>query len=163
MSKIIYPGTFDPITRGHEDLIRRASMHFDQVVIAIATSQNKAPYFSLSERLELARQALSHYKNVEVKAFSGLLAHFMEQENADLILRGIRAVADFDYEFQMAGMNRTLMPQVETIFMLPNNQHQFISGTFVREIAQMGGDISQFVNPIVAQALYQKVQAQFKQ
>ncbi len=153
----IYPGTFDPFTRGHEDLVRRASLLFDKVVVAVADSSGKAPIFTLEERVEIARQVLSPFPNVEVTGFNGLLMNFLKTRNARLILRGLRAVSDFEYEFQMAGMNRKLFPDVETVFLTPADEYMFISATMVREIARMGGDVSKFVQPAVNERLLQKV------
>lgn len=141
----VYPGTFDPFTRGHEDLVRRASNIFDELVVGVAQSPNKRPFFALEERIHIAREVLGHYPNVRVEGFSGLLKDFVRKNNARVIVRGLRAVSDFEYEFQMAGMNRYLLPDVETMFLTPSDQYQFISGTFVREIAQLGGDVSKFV------------------
>jgi pantetheine-phosphate adenylyltransferase len=157
MNKAIYPGTFDPITRGHEDLVRRASTLFDGVVVAVADSRGKKPFFPLDERVEMAREVLSPYANVEVCGFSGLLRDFLIQKHARVIVRGLRAVSDFEYEFQMAGMNRTLIPDVETIFLTPSDQYQFVSATIVREIAVLGGDVAQFVHPVVVTHLQAKV------
>ena len=157
MQKVIYPGTFDPITRGHEDLVRRAARLFDQVVVAVAESSAKKPYFSLQERVEMAQEVLSDCINVKVMAFSGLLMNFLHRENARVILRGLRAVSDFEYEFQMAGMNRSMYPDVETLFMTPAEQYMFISATMVREIALLGGNADTFVHPLVAQRLLGKM------
>ena len=154
----VYPGTFDPLTRGHEDLVRRASKLFESLVVAVADSRGKNPIFSLDERLAIAREALGHYPNVEIVGFSGLLVKFVQQQKADVVIRGLRAVSDFEYEFQMAGMNRHLMPDVETVFMTPTDQYQFISGTLVREIALMGGDVSKFVAPSVQNWLRKKLE-----
>ncbi|WP_332670067.1 pantetheine-phosphate adenylyltransferase [Aromatoleum sp.] len=153
----IYPGTFDPFTRGHEDLVRRASLLFDKVVVAVAESSGKAPIFTLEERVEIAREVLSPFPNVEITGFNGLLMNFLKARNARLILRGLRAVSDFEYEFQMAGMNRKLFPDVETVFLTPADEYMFISATMVREIARMGGDVSKFVQPMVNERLLQKV------
>jgi pantetheine-phosphate adenylyltransferase len=157
MIKAVYPGTFDPITLGHQDLVRRAAALFDQVVVGIAASEAKRPFFQLEERMRLAREVLKPYRNVTIKGFRGLLMDFVRAQEARVILRGLRAVSDFEYEFQMAGMNRNLYPDVETVFLTPAEQHQFISATIVREIATLGGDVSKFVQPLVARALAQKV------
>ncbi|HEX2520147.1 MAG TPA: pantetheine-phosphate adenylyltransferase [Castellaniella sp.] len=156
MITAVYPGTFDPLTRGHEDLVRRAANLFDQVVVGVAQSQNKRPFFTLEERLEIAEEVLGHYPNVRVRSFSGLLKDFVRDQSARVIVRGLRAVSDFEYEFQMAGMNRHLLPEVETLFMTPSDQYQFISGTIVREIAILGGDVSKFVFPSVERWLHTK-------
>ncbi len=152
----IYPGTFDPLTRGHEDLIRRSAKMFDTVIVGVADSRNKKPFFTLDERVAIAQEVLGHNSNVKVIGFSGLLKDFVRENNGNVILRGLRAVSDFEYEFQMAGMNRYLMPDIETMFMTPSDQYQFISGTIVREIAALGGDISKFVFPSVDQAVKAK-------
>ena len=149
MTVAVYPGTFDPFTRGHEDLVRRASSIFTKLIVGVADSKNKRPIFTLEERIEIAKEVLSHYPNVEIAGFSGLLKDFAREHSARVIVRGLRAVSDFEYEFQMAGMNRYLLPDVETLFLTPSDQYQFISGTFVREIALMGGDVSKFVFPSV--------------
>jgi len=149
VKKAVYPGTFDPVTRGHEDLVRRAARLFDHVVLAVADSRAKRPFFSLEERVEMARTVLADCGNVTVLGFSGLLMDFMRQQHARIILRGLRAVSDFEYEFQMAGMNRQLYPDVETVFLTPAEQYMFISATMVREIATLGGDVAPFVNPAV--------------
>lgn len=145
----VYPGTFDPLTRGHEDLVRRAASLFDRVVVAIAESRKKGPFFSLEERVALAKTVLGDLDNVEVVGFDGLLMQFMLDNKAQVILRGLRAVSDFEYEFQMAGMNRRLYPEVETVFLTPGERHMFVSATMVREIARLGGDVSSFVSPHV--------------
>jgi len=157
MLKAVYPGTFDPLTRGHEDLVRRASKLFDRVVVGVADSQSKGPFFSMQERVEIAQEVLGHYPNVEVCGFQGLLKDFVRNHDAKVIIRGLRAVSDFEYEFQMAGMNRYLLPDVETIFLTPSDQYQFISGTIVREIASLGGDVSKFVFPSVEKWLLQRL------
>jgi pantetheine-phosphate adenylyltransferase len=157
MLKAVYPGTFDPMTRGHEDLVRRASKLFDQVVVGVADSRSKRPFFSMEERVSIANEVLGHYPNVEVCGFTGLLKDFVRSHDAKVIIRGLRAVSDFEYEFQMAGMNRYLMPDVETIFLTPSDQYQFISGTIVREIALLGGDVSKFVFPSVEQWLKKRL------
>ncbi|BEI37928.1 pantetheine-phosphate adenylyltransferase [Polynucleobacter sp. HIN7] len=161
MTIAVYPGTFDPFTRGHEDLVRRASSIFTKLIVGVADSKNKRPTFTLDERIEIAKEVLSHYPNVEIAGFSGLLKDFAREHSARVIVRGLRAVSDFEYEFQMAGMNRYLLPDVETLFLTPSDQYQFISGTFVREIALMGGDVSKFVFPSVEKWL-QKKNAQIK-
>jgi pantetheine-phosphate adenylyltransferase len=148
MNKAVYPGTFDPITRGHEDLVRRATRLFDHVVVAVASSRSSA-FFSVEERVEMAKDVLANYANVEVVGFSGLLMDFLREHGVRIIVRGLRAVSDFEYEFQMAGMNRNLYPDVETVFLTPGEQYMFVSATMVREIASMGGDVSPFVNPII--------------
>ena len=157
MVAAVYPGTFDPLTRGHEDLVRRASGLFDRLIVGVADSKAKRPFFSLEERLDIAREVLGHYPNVEVEGFSGLLKDFVRRHDARVIVRGLRAVSDFEYEFQMAGMNRYLLPDVETLFLTPSDQYQFISGTFVREIALLGGDVSKFVFPSVEKWLAKKI------
>ncbi|MFT4173592.1 MAG: pantetheine-phosphate adenylyltransferase [Rhodocyclaceae bacterium] len=156
---VVYPGTFDPLTRGHEDLVRRAAGMFDHVLVGVAKHSGKNPIFTLDERVELAREVLSVYPNVEVQAFSGLLIEFVRSRNAHIILRGLRAVSDFEYEFQMAGMNRRLHPDVETMFLTPGEEFMFVSATMVREIGLLGGDISTFVQPVVAERIRQKVLA----
>ncbi|MDW8469477.1 MAG: pantetheine-phosphate adenylyltransferase [Burkholderiales bacterium] len=160
MIRAVYPGTFDPLTRGHEDLVRRASRLFDHVVLGVADSRAKRPFFSLEERVEIARAVLADLANVTVVGFSGLLAAFVRAQGARVVLRGLRAVSDFEYEFQLAGMNRALYPDLETVFLTPGEQHMFISATLVREIAQLGGDVSKFVHPTVRERLLAKVQAQ---
>jgi pantetheine-phosphate adenylyltransferase len=149
MAIAVYPGTFDPLTRGHEDIVRRAAKIFGHLIVGVADSRSKKPFFSQDERITIAREVLGQYPNVEVAGFSGLLSDFVRKQNASVIVRGLRAVADFEYEFQMAGMNRYLLPDVETIFMTPTDQYQFISGTLVREIALFGGDVGKFVFPSV--------------
>ncbi|MFM7049874.1 MAG: pantetheine-phosphate adenylyltransferase [Polynucleobacter sp.] len=156
MTVAVYPGTFDPFTRGHEDLVRRASSIFTKLIVGVADSKNKRPIFTLEERIEIAKEVLSHYPNVKIAGFSGLLKDFAREHSARVIVRGLRAVSDFEYEFQMAGMNRYLLPDVETLFLTPSDQYQFISGTFVREIALMGGDVSKFVFPSVEKWLHKK-------
>ena len=152
----VYPGTFDPMTRGHEDLVRRASNIFDELVVGVAHSPNKRPFFSLEERIGIAREVLGHYPNVRVEGF-GPAQGLRAQEQCARDRAGLRAVSDFEYEFQMAGMNRYLLPDVETMFLTPSDQYQFISGTFVREIAVLGGDVSKFVFPSVERWLQQKI------
>ncbi len=153
----IYPGTFDPLTLGHEDIIRRAAQLFDHVVLGVAESLGKKPIFARDERMEVAREALADLSNVSVVGFSGLLVEFAKTHHAKIVVRGVRSVTDFDYEFQMAGMNRQMMPELETIFMTPSEQHQYVSGTLVREIARMNGDIERFVAPTVAKRLRAKL------
>ncbi|THF63791.1 pantetheine-phosphate adenylyltransferase [Pseudothauera nasutitermitis] len=155
--KVVYPGTFDPLTRGHEDIVRRASELFDQVVVGIAQSTGKSPIFTLEERVELATEVLAPFSNVKVVGFDGLLMNFLRAQDARLILRGLRAVSDFEYEFQMAGMNRKLFPDVETVFLTPSEEYMFISATMVREIARLGGDVSKFVQPAVDARLRRKL------
>jgi len=158
MRRAVYPGTFDPLTRGHEDIVRRAAMLFDEVVLAVADSRGKRPFFTGQERVEMAREVLAQYPNVSVLGFNSLLRDFVLAQNAQVIIRGLRAVSDFEYEFQMAGMNRSLIPNVETIFLTPGEQYMFISATIVREIAVFGGDVAKFVPPAVARRLADKVQ-----
>ena len=160
MIKAVYPGTFDPLTRGHEDLVRRASTLFDALIVGVADSKAKRTFFTLQERVEMARESLGGLKNVQVVGFSGLLIEFIRQHGARVVLRGLRAVSDFEYEFQLAGMNRSLYPDFETIFLTPSEQHMFISATLVREIALLGGDVSKFVDPRVEARLKQKVLSQ---
>jgi len=154
--KVVYPGTFDPFTRGHEDLVRRTARLFDSVIVAIADSESKRPYFSTDERIAMAREVLRAFPNVEVIGFSSLLMDFVQSQGAQAIVRGLRAVSDFEYEFQMAGMNRNLYPDVETLFLTPDEKYMFISATIVREIARFGGDVSKFVHPHVAEQLRRK-------
>jgi pantetheine-phosphate adenylyltransferase len=156
-TRAVYPGTFDPITNGHEDLVQRASRLFDEVVVGVAHSQAKRPFFSLDERLTIAQQVLAPNKNVKVCPFSGLLSDFLKEQDASVILRGLRAVSDFEYEFQMAGMNRRLNPGVETLFLTPSDKYLFLSATIVREIAVLGGDVTAFVNPITAARMREKI------
>lgn len=159
MLKAVYPGTFDPITRGHEDLIRRASRLFDEIIVAIAENRNKTPFFSLDERVDIAREVLADIPGVKVEGFCSLLIDFAARHEAHIVLRGLRAVSDFEYEFQLAGMNRNLKPDIETIFMTPSDQYMFISSSMVREIARLGGDVSPFVHPLVKQRLNAKISA----
>lgn len=150
---IVYPGTFDPLTRGHEDLVRRALNLFDGVVLAVADNVPKQPFFSLEERVKIAEQVLSDLPGVRVVPFSGLLVDFVRAQGAHMVLRGLRAVSDFEYEFQLAGMNRRLDPELETVFLTPAEQHMFVSASMVREIARLGGDVRPFVHPLVATRL----------
>jgi pantetheine-phosphate adenylyltransferase len=159
MLTVVYPGTFDPFTRGHEDLVRRAAKLFGKVIVGVADSAAKQPYFTAAERVDMVREVLATYANVEVTSFSGLLMDFVHERGARAVLRGLRAVSDFEYEFQMAGMNRNLFPEVETLFLTPSEQYTFISATIVREIAKFGGDVSGFVHPAVLARLKAKVSA----
>ena len=158
----VYPGTFDPITLGHEDVVRRAAQLFDHLVVAVAEGHHKKPHFSLCERMLMAEQAVAKFGNVSVKSYGGLLRDFVVQCGAKAMVRGLRAVTDFDYEFQLAGMNRRLIPDVETVFLTPGDQFQFISSSFVREIALLGGAVNEFVAPHVLQRLQQKVSESMK-
>jgi pantetheine-phosphate adenylyltransferase len=153
----VYPGTFDPMTLGHEDLMRRACGLFDKLLLAVAAGHHKRTMFTIDERIDIAKEIAQPYSNVEVVAFRGLLRDFVVANGGKVVVRGLRAVSDFEYEFQMAGMNRQLMPEVETIFMTPSDQFQFVSGTFVREIAMLGGDVSKFVAPSVLRRLHERV------
>jgi len=159
MIRAVYPGTFDPLTRGHEELVRRAATLFETIVLGVADSRTKRPFFTLQERIDMARTALANLANVTVVGFSGLLIDFARKQGARAIVRGLRAVSDFEYEFQLAGMNRNLNPDVETIFLTPSEQHMFISATLVREIALLGGDVSKFVHPLVGAKLAAKVKS----
>jgi pantetheine-phosphate adenylyltransferase len=153
MLTVVYPGTFDPFTRGHEDLVRRAARLFDRVVVGVAAGEAKRPMFTLDERVAMAREVLADAANATVVGFDTLLMKFVEAQGARAVLRGLRAVSDFEYEFQMAGMNRRLWPEVETLFLTPSEQYMFVSATIVREIARFGGDVSDFVHPAVAARL----------
>ena len=155
----VYPGTFDPMTLGHEDVIRRATQLFDRVIVAVAAGHHKKSLFTMQERVEMARSALAPYPQVTVESFSGLVRDFVVARGAKAMVRGVRAVTDFDYEFQLAGMNRHLMPEVETVFLTPSDKYQFISSTFVREIAVLGGEVDKFVSPLVQQRLAEKVRS----
>ena len=157
MIRAVYPGTFDPLTRGHEDLVRRASRLYEWLILGVADSRAKRTFFTLQERVAMAREVLGDLKNVEVVGFDSLLTDFVRSQNARVVLRGLRAVSDFEYEFQLAGMNRSLYPDLETVFLTPSEQHMFISATLVREIALLGGDVSEFVHPTVAKKLKAKV------
>ena len=156
MTIAVYPGTFDPMTRGHEDIVRRAAGIFGRVVVGVSDSRAKT-LFTLDERIEIMREVLAAYPNVEVAGFSGLLRDFVLGLGARVVVRGVRAVSDFDYESQLAGMNRHLMPEVETIFMTPSDNYQFVSATLVREIAMLGGDVGKFVSPLVLKRLSAKL------
>ena len=152
----IYPGTFDPITNGHIDLVQRAAKMFDHVIVAIATNSKKNPKFSLEERIDMAEKVLSDCTNVRVKGFQELLVDFAKQENARILIRGLRAISDFEYEFQLASMNRNLAPDIESLFLMPADEYSFISSSLVKEVASLGGDISNFVHPLVNDALKAK-------
>lgn len=156
MTIAVYPGTFDPITNGHSDLIARAAVLFDKVVVAVARNPGKSPAFDLPRRVALATEVLSHLDNVEICSFSSLLVDLARAQQADVILRGLRAVSDFEYEFQLAGMNRRLAPDLETLFLTPAEQYAYISSSLVREIAALGGDVSSFVHPSVQIALTER-------
>lgn len=158
MKTIVYPGTFDPVTNGHIDLVERASRLFDKVVIGIASSQRKSPLFTIEERIELASECLQHVPNVEIHGFDCLLVNFVSDCNADAIVRGLRAVSDFEYEFQLANMNRALSPDIESIFLTPSEKFSYISSSLVREISSLKGDVSQFVPSNVAKALAARLQ-----
>ena len=153
MKTVVYPGTFNPITNGHRDLIERAATIFDRVIVAVGTSKLKSTYAPLDKRVEITKKVLADISNVEVTGFDGLLTEFVKQQGSNLILRGLRTVADFEYEFQLVAMNRVLAPDIETIFLAPSEEHSCISSTLVREIAAYGGDISAFVSPIVVKAM----------
>ena len=153
----VYPGTFDPMTLGHQDLMARASRLFERLIVAVAAGHHKRSMFTLDERLDIASQLAHAHANVEVLPFRGLLSDFVLHNGGRVVVRGLRAMSDFDYEFQMAGMNRHLMPEVETLFLTPSDQFQFVSGTFVREIATLGGDVSKFVAPLVLARLQERV------
>ena len=159
MIKAVYPGTFDPLTRGHEDLVRRAGSLFGSLILGIADSKAKRTFFTLQERVDMAREVLADVKNLQIVGFKGLLIDFVRKHDARVVLRGLRAVSDFEYEFQLAGMNRNLYPEMETIFLTPSEQHMFISATLVREIAALGGDVSKFVHPLVRERLAAKVKS----
>jgi pantetheine-phosphate adenylyltransferase len=155
----VYPGTFDPMTLGHEDVIKRACRLFDRVIVAVAAGHHKKALFTLQERIDMARDVVAEFPQVTVEGFSGLVRDFVVARGAKAMVRGLRAVTDFDYEFQLAGMNRSLMPEVETVFLTPVDKYQFISSTFVREIATLGGEVDKFVSPIVQQRLIEKVRS----
>jgi pantetheine-phosphate adenylyltransferase len=155
----VYPGTFDPMTLGHEDVIRRASQLFSKVIVAVAAGHHKKAMFTLAERIDMAREVVKPFPQIEVESFSGLLRDFVVARGAKAMVRGRRAVTDFDYEFQLAGMNRSLMPEVETVFLTPSDKYQFISSTFVREIAVLGGEVDKFVSSHVQQRLMEKVRS----
>ncbi len=152
----VYPGTFDPITNGHSDLIERASRLFDHIIVAVAANPGKAPTFTVNERVNMARTVLSHLDNVAVCSFDTLLVDFVKKSGAQVILRGLRAVSDFEFEFQLAGMNRKLSPEIETMFLMPAEQYAYVSSSIVREVAVLGGDVSEFVHKDVCNALLRK-------
>jgi pantetheine-phosphate adenylyltransferase len=156
MRAAVYPGTFDPITNGHQDLVKRAARLFDRVIVAVARQTTKGTVFGLAQREAMARDVLEGLDNVSVVSFDGLLMDFARQQGASVVLRGLRAVSDFEYEFQLAGMNRTLAPEIETLFLTPAEKYTFISSSLVREIARLGGDVSEFVHPAVRRALADK-------
>ena len=149
----VYPGTFDPLTNGHVDIIQRALRLFDRVIVAVAESRGKTPLLSYQARIDLAKQSLSQYQNIDVIGFNGLLTDFLKAHHASIVIRGLRAVSDFEYEFSLAGMNRKLMPEIETIYLMPSDEYMFVSSSFVREVAQLGGDVSRFVPKAVLNAL----------
>jgi pantetheine-phosphate adenylyltransferase len=155
----VYPGTFDPITLGHEDIVHRAANLFDELIVAVAGSTNKSTLFSLEERVELAKSGFKKASNIKVMGFSGLLMQFVQDQGAQMVIRGLRATSDFEYEFQLAGMNRKLFPQFETLFLTPSEQFMFISSSLVREVATLNGDIHAFVSPAVEAAIKQKLGA----
>ena len=155
----VYPGTFDPMTLGHSDVVRRAAQLFDQVVVGVASAHHKKTMFTLEERIGMAREVMHDQPNVVIESFSGLLRDFVVGRGAKVVIRGLRAVTDFDYEFQLAGMNRSLMPEVETVFLTPSTSYQFISSTLVREIATLGGEAEKFVDPLVAIRLQEKIRS----
>ena len=155
--KVVYPGTFDPITMGHQDIVRRAASLFSEVVVAIAKNPGKKPFFDLNERVEMAKEVLKDCPNVKVIGFSGLLMQFVQDQGARVVIRGLRAASDFEYEFQLAGMNRKLYPQVESVFLTPSEQYMFISSSLVREVAMLGGDVTQFVAPHIQDCIAAKL------
>ena len=156
----VYPGTFDPMTLGHVDLVRRATQLFDQIIVVVAAGHHKkSTMFTLNERIDMVRELVKPFHTVTVESFSGLMRDFVVARGAKAMIRGLRAVTDFDYEFQLAGMNRSLMPDVETVFLTPGDKYQFISSTFVREIATLGGEVEKFVDPLVEKRLMAKVRS----
>ncbi len=156
--KVVYPGTFDPITMGHEDIVRRAASLFSEVIVAVASNPGKKPFFDLNERVEMASHVLKDCPNVKVIGFSGLLMQFVQDQGARVVIRGLRAASDFEYEFQLAGMNRKLYPQVESVFLTPSEQFMFISSSLWREVAMLGGDVTQFVSPHIQTCIDQKLE-----
>ena len=157
MQRAVYPGTFDPMTMGHVDLVKRASKLFDSVIIAIASSDSKKPMFSLEERIEIGNKIFADNPKVEVVGFSGLLVNFAKENDANILIRGLRVVADFEYEFQLANMNRAMSPDIESVFLTPKEEYSYISSSLVKEIATMGGDVTRFVDPVTLEALNQKI------
>ena len=157
MQRAVYPGTFDPMTMGHVDLVKRASKLFDSVIIAIASSDSKKPMFSLEERIEIGNKIFADDPKVEVVGFSGLLVNFAKENDANILIRGLRVVADFEYEFQLANMNRAMSPDIESVFLTPKEEYSYISSSLVKEIATMGGDVKRFVDPVTLDALNQKI------
>ena len=157
MQRAVYPGTFDPMTMGHVDLVKRASKLFDSVIIAIASSDSKKPMFSLEERIEIGNKIFTDDPKVEVVGFSGLLVNFAKDNDANILIRGLRVVADFEYEFQLANMNRAMSPDIESVFLTPKEEYSYISSSLVKEIATMGGDVTRFVDPVTLEALNQKI------
>ena len=157
MQRAVYPGTFDPMTMGHVDLVKRASKLFDSVIIAIASSDSKKPMFSLEERIEIGNKIFDDDPKVEVVGFSGLLVNFAKDNDANILIRGLRVVADFEYEFQLANMNRAMSPDIESVFLTPKEEYSYISSSLVKEIATMGGDVTRFVDPVTLEALNQKI------
>jgi len=153
----VYPGTFDPITLGHEDLVRRAAHLFDEVIVAVAGSTSKSTLFSLQERVQLAQEVFGSYNNVKVVGFGGLLMQFVQEQQAQIVIRGLRAASDFEYEFQLAGMNRKLYPKLETMFLTPSDEYMFVSSSLVREVAKLGGAVDQFVSKPVEKAIKKKL------
>ena len=157
MQRAVYPGTFDPMTMGHVDLVKRASKLFDSVIIAIASSDSKKPMFSLEERIEIGNKIFADDPKVEVVGFSGLLVNFAKDNDSNILIRGLRVVADFEYEFQLANMNRAMSPDIESVFLTPKEEYSYISSSLVKEIATMGGDVTRFVDPVTLEALKQKI------
>ena len=157
MQRAVYPGTFDPMTMGHVDLVKRASKLFDSVIIAIASSDSKKPMFSLQERIDIGNKIFAEDPKVEVVGFSGLLVNFAKENGADILIRGLRVVADFEYEFQLANMNRAMSPEIESVFLTPKEEYSYISSSLVKEIATMGGDVERFVDPVTLEALNRKI------
>jgi pantetheine-phosphate adenylyltransferase len=155
--KVVYPGTFDPITMGHEDIVRRAASLFSEVIVAVASNPGKKPFFDLNERVEMASHVLKDCPNVKVIGFSGLLMQFVQDQGACMVIRGLRAASDFEYEFQLAGMNRKLYPQFESVFLTPSEQFMFVSSSLVREVAILGGDVTQFVSPYIQTCIDKKL------